>query len=228
MPWDDDMDLALPAVVGKQQLLDVLTKGLPSVIFTGHHCSYLNQFYGSCKKWEVEKDVFLSWKSTGVPFRISGKTRYPFIDIYNYKIGVDEINKNKKWVYIDGQELSNGHIHNFSHPYDDFFPLKKVKVEFSGEMSKKYIYIDSSGNEVKQQINLQKKITMNLPYNPKKILKSGYGEDVLNLCKTEYNHQPFRNNQPLNNRVIKATFPCDILPENYYHHDKNSLEILSN
>jgi hypothetical protein len=86
-------------------------------------------------------------------------------------------------------------------------------VAFSGEIDL----------DIKVEHDLGKVINVNIPANPDDILVEGYGEDVLNTCKTSYNHKHYANSKPMFNIIKKASFPCSLLPEKYYHHSNRSV-----
>jgi hypothetical protein len=202
LPWDDDIDIAIPTKVNGTKSVDLLTKGLKSLV-SGHWCKKSGS---KCQIWEIEKDVYLSYKHHGIPLKVTGKHTYPGIDVNTF----DLINET---VTIPKKQLVNGHIHNFIHDVDDFYPLQKYKLSFSG------IILNSTYSDRKA---LTKSINISIPNYPVNMMKIDYGDNAMDICKTSYNHHPFCSSEscenPMANHIVKAEFPCALLPENFFHH----------
>jgi len=202
LPWDDDIDIAIPTKLRNNQTIDLLTHGLKS-LKKGHWCKKNGT---KCQIWEIQKDVYLTYKHTGIPLKVTGRNTYPGIDINTF-----DIINNK--VIIPSKQLKNGHIHEFIHNVDNFFPLQQYELSYSG------IILNSS---YANRNALKKLINITIPFKPSNMMKIDYGENAMTICKTSYNHHPFCSSEscenPMANHIVKAEFPCKLLPENYFHH----------
>jgi hypothetical protein len=134
MHWTDYIDIAIKqhANLHNKDIVNILSDGL-KVDYFGPFCNfrtqwrnyYRHRWFGAalslCTTWKIQDGLYLKWKNNGVPLRFSSENDYPFIDVYIYDEDLEKDN-----IFIDYDQLINGHIQNFTISKKDFYPLKKV------------------------------------------------------------------------------------------------------
>lgn len=207
LPYDDDIDIVIPSIINNTSINKILTNNLITAKHS-YYCSYLNKKKGNCKVWKLKNNLILTWKKKGVNLKVSYKGRkFPFIDVYTYSI-------NRNIIFIPSHQLINGHVFKFQHKFNDVFPLQSIKINFSGENINTSSYNSSFRNDYSNN-----QIVVNIMSLSKKILQKDYGNDCLTICKTSHNHH--------SKRFVNSSFPCKLLPEKYYHHNRNNTKIKS-
>jgi hypothetical protein len=180
LPWDDDLDFVVDNRGG--DVLDKITSGLRE--FTDK-----SQCSEPCKMWYLTDDIIITFKTTGVPIKVSKINKYfPVVDVTTF-------GEDGEYIVTPKSELATGHIHTFRKRKDWIFPLQKRQTMFSFE--------------TKQPLRLY------VPYNSNALLIDDYGADVMTTCITSHNHKLFcqkRNCEHVSaNHLPKLVFPCSLL-----------------
>lgn len=182
LPWDDDLDLVVDNRDGLflTKFTDDLTE------FKTTDCPLRS----TCKMWYLTDEIVITYKSKGVPFKISFVDKYfPVVDITTFQTNDDG------YVFTPREELSTGHIHVFKKRIDWIFPLKKSKIKFS--------------------ITNKEIIEIYLPFSSDKFIQDDYGNDALTTCITSHNHKLFCQDGNCEhvsaNHLPKLVFPCSLL-----------------
>lgn len=183
LPWDDDLDLVVDNRDGN--FMSRFTDGLTEYKVNGQ-CPLRSV----CKMWYLTEDIIITYKSRGVPYKISMRDKFfPVIDITTFEM-LDNDN-----VYTPVEELSTGHIHKFEKKLEWIFPLHREQVTFS--------------------MNKKDKINIYLPYKSSNIIIDDYGNDALTTCITSHNHKLFCQDGNCEhvsaNHLPKLVFPCSLL-----------------
>jgi hypothetical protein len=208
MPYDDDIDLVMPDQINGKSIKDIITYNLEEAKGS-QHCSDIKKIQKRCIVWKISRNIFLTWKDWGVTWKVSTMGhKLPFIDIYTYL-------QNKTHIFIPPSQLKNGHIHQFEIKIRDALPFKPMRMKFCGEE------LDNSSNYTVLYNKTFSKpfshpILLNIMGSSEEILKKGYGKDVLTTCKTSHNHG--------GKKFINSSFPCHLLPEKYFHHNRIDIE----
>ena len=194
LPWDDDIDLAIPMAMRYR-----MSEGLKEATDVTHAwCTMEQKRENLCNIWELTDDgIYLLWKFWGIPWKVYNTRRLfkgfhlTFIDIYEYV-------HSTKTIYIPNRILKHGQVRVWSIPLEHIYPIGSMSVAFSGE--------------VERDPSLGESVTVNLPHNPSAVIELTYGQDAMELCKTSFNHN--------DREFIKSTFPCTLLPEQFYQPEK--------
>lgn len=206
MPYDDDIDLVIPEKINGISIKEIISKNLKEAV-SSSHCTISKKKKGGCQVWKITSNIFLTWKVNGVNWKVSMMGhKLPFIDIYTYS-------NNKTHIYIPPKQLINGHIHRFEQKIEDALPFKPKKFKFCGEK----LNADSTYTNLYHKSFTEpftEPIELNIMQNSEIILKKSYGNDVLTTCITSHNHA--------HSKFVNSSFPCQLLPERYFHHHKNN------
>lgn len=195
MPWDDDVDLAIPVDMVPQLLEGLEELGDECVSFCAL-CTDAIKWkswlpggrlwwypWTRCNAYRLSDEYYLMRKKWGVGLKISSHRYSLDIDIYEYR-------QDGSLITLPDQMLRAGHIFHFEVSALDVFPLQPIEVPFSGD--------DDTRDPVKFQI----------PAFSRQLLREMYGEQALTRCRTSHNHH--------GTKFTAVEFDCRSLPIRYY------------
>jgi len=193
-PWDDDIDL----MVDRDSFQRYLA-GIP--------CAAVDR-QGKCKQWDFPGNVQLSWKPTGMPYkvRMRGK-KYPFVDINTFS-------EQNELAVVPPEELKSGHIKAFKVLSKLIYGETVMNVTPASDVGK-----IPNGLRVAAAESMMSSVfhDVNIPARYEQVLKLLYGHDVLERCQSSYTHERFCDvsscENPMANHMPSITFPCCMLPD---------------
>jgi len=190
-PWDDDADI----MVERQQFENAL-KGIPcSFRMTDTHC----------KMWNLTREITLSWKNTGMPYKVHRRQKtYPFVDINTFSVQDD-------FAVVPSKELKSGHIKSFNVSTELLYGILTGNDEIGNRSHQQRLI------PVAESMRSDNLVNVSVPHHFTRILQQLYGDDVLERCQSSYIHKRFCKESacenPMANHMPSITFPCCLLPK---------------
>lgn len=191
-PWDDDVDI----MVERQQFENAL-KSIPcSSKMNGTHC----------KMWKLTGEISLSWKDTGMPYKVRRREQtYPFVDINTFSVQED-------FAVVPTKELKSGHIKSFNVSAELLYGVLTGNDEIGNRSHHQQRLI-----AVAESMGSDNQVNVSVPHHFTRILHQLYGDDVLERCQSSYIHKRFCKESacenPMANHMPSITFPCCLLPK---------------